>query len=190
MTLTFRPDQMQVLRNERGEANAYAYRQQDGELLTVLNGVVLGVPSVDDEGNLVFSDPRLTDALPVLATRAVTRDAVMSEITEDTPINAFLAWSPGMVVAVDDVLAHGDVLYRVVQAHTTQADWTPDATPALFARYFDSADGPQPWVQPQGAHDAYNTGDRVVFEGSVYESLIDANVWSPAAHPAGWQLIE
>jgi hypothetical protein len=46
------------------------------------------------------------------------------------------------------------------------------------------------WVQPAGAHDAYNTGDRVRFEGAIYESLIDGNVWSPADYPAGWKLIE
>lgn len=46
------------------------------------------------------------------------------------------------------------------------------------------------WTQPLGAHDAYQTGDRVTFNGEVYESLINANVWSPAAYPAGWQKIE
>jgi hypothetical protein len=46
---------------------------------------------------------------------------------------------------------------------------------------------PDPWVQPTGAHDAYNTGDRVTFEGKVYESLINANTYSPTAYPAGWQ---
>lgn len=51
------------------------------------------------------------------------------------------------------------------------------------------AEGYPDWVQPTGAHDAYNTGDRVTFEGADYESLIDANVWSPTAYPAGWQLI-
>lgn len=48
---------------------------------------------------------------------------------------------------------------------------------------------PADWVQPTGAHDAYNLGDRVTFEGQVYESAIDANTWSPAAYPAGWLLI-
>lgn len=45
------------------------------------------------------------------------------------------------------------------------------------------------WKQPTGAHDAYNTGDRVTFNGQVYESLINGNVWSPADYPAGWQEI-
>ena len=43
------------------------------------------------------------------------------------------------------------------------------------------------WVQPTGTHDAYQTGDKVRFEGSIYESLIDVNVWSPTAYPAGWK---
>ena len=51
-------------------------------------------------------------------------------------------------------------------------------------------DGAAPeWVQPTGAHDAYNTGDRVAFEGNVYESLIDANTWSPTDYPAGWERV-
>lgn len=45
---------------------------------------------------------------------------------------------------------------------------------------------PAEWVQPSGGHDAYQTGDRVTFEGAVWESVIDGNVWSPTAHPAGW----
>jgi hypothetical protein len=44
-----------------------------------------------------------------------------------------------------------------------------------------------PFVQPTGAADAYSVGDRVTFEGKVYESTIDANVWSPSAYPAGWK---
>ena len=45
------------------------------------------------------------------------------------------------------------------------------------------------WVQPTGAHDAYQTGDRVMFEGAEYKSLIDGNTWSPTAYPQGWEKI-
>lgn len=48
---------------------------------------------------------------------------------------------------------------------------------------------PPDWVQPTGAGDAYNTGDQVTFNGQVYESTIDANVWSPTGYPQGWKLI-
>lgn len=45
---------------------------------------------------------------------------------------------------------------------------------------------PAAWVQP-GSTNPYKIGDRVTFEGATYESLIDGNVWSPTAHPAGWK---
>ena len=45
------------------------------------------------------------------------------------------------------------------------------------------------WVQPD-ATTAYKKGDKVVFEGKIYESTIDGNVWSPTTYPAGWQLVE
>lgn len=50
--------------------------------------------------------------------------------------------------------------------------------------------GPAEWVQPTGGHDAYNTGDRVMFEGAMWESVIDGNTWSPTDNPAGWTKIE
>lgn len=45
------------------------------------------------------------------------------------------------------------------------------------------------WIQPTGAHDAYNIGDCVTFKGNLYESMINANVWSPAVYAAGWKLL-
>lgn len=50
----------------------------------------------------------------------------------------------------------------------------------------DGADVPE-FVQPAGAHDAYGTGDRVVYGGKVYESVMDNNVWAPDVYPAGWR---
>lgn len=73
--------------------------------------------------------------------------------------------------------------------------WEPGASEVLW-QCEDCEEEPEPepeipeFVQPTGAHDAYGIGDRVRFQGSIYESLIDGNVWSPAAYPAGWKLIE
>ena len=77
-------------------------------------------------------------------------------------------------------------LYKVVQNHTSQADWTPDATPALYDAIGLDESGYPVWSQPTGAHDAYNKGDIVNYNGTLYESLIDGNVYSPDAYPAGW----
>lgn len=80
-------------------------------------------------------------------------------------------------------------LYKVAQAHTSQADWTPDKAPALYTPIGLDDDGYPVWAQPTGAHDAYNTGDIVNYNGILYESLIDGNVYSPDAYPAGWKAL-
>ncbi len=109
-------------------------------------------------------------------------------------INIYDEWTVGADLAVGDIVRHEGKLYRVVQAHTTQADWTPPATPALFtpttpAQTNEGEEIVPEWVQPTGAHDAYKIGDKVTFEGQVYKSLIDANTYSPTAHPQGWEVI-
>lgn len=46
------------------------------------------------------------------------------------------------------------------------------------------------FVQPTGAHDAYQTGDIVKYNGQLYESTIDNNVWSPDTYPQGWEKVQ
>ena len=105
-------------------------------------------------------------------------------------------WAVGKAYAVGEFLTYGKnsvddpQLYKVVQAHTSQADWTPDATAALFVAIGLDDSGYPVWSQPTGAHDAYNTGDIVNYNGTLYQSLVDGNVYSPEAYPAGWEKIE
>ena len=108
--------------------------------------------------------------------------------------SVYPAWEAGRSYAVGDILQYGvngvgdPQLYKVVQAHTSQADWTPDSVPALYNAFGLDESGYPVWSQPSGAHDAYNTGDIVSYSGTLYKSLIDGNVWSPDAYPAGWEL--
>ena len=111
-----------------------------------------------------------------------------TNLTDEDALQAvelFPQWVTGHAYAVDERLQYKNVLYRVVQAHTSQANWTPDITPALFVVV--SLDEWPEFVQPTGAHDAYKKGDKITFNGKHYISLIDANVYSPTAYPAGWQ---
>jgi len=102
----------------------------------------------------------------------------------------FPDWEPGLVVQAGEVYRWDGTLVEVIQGHTTQADWEPDDVPALFKIHRSpTAETPPDWVQPTGAHDAYAIGERVTFEGQVWESVIDANTYSPTAYPAGWLLI-
>ena len=109
---------------------------------------------------------------------AVTLD----DETALTGVELFPMWATDTAYAVVDRVQHGGILYKCVQAHTSQADWTPDATPALWVTV--SLDEYPEWVQPTGAHDAYNTGDKVSYNGNHYVCTVDANVYAPDVY--GW----
>ena len=125
--------------------------------------------------------------------QTTTIDVLNSESITEQNIEDLKAiypqWRIGKVYAIDDVVVCDSILYKVIQVHTSQSDWLPADTPSLYTAY-RPAGQVSDWVQPTGSSDAYQTGEQVRFNGSVYVSLIDANVWSPTAYPAGWQLIE
>lgn len=95
----------------------------------------------------------------------------------------FPRWEPDTAYTVGDRVCYEDVLYKAVQSHTSQADWTPDLTPALWTRV--SIEEFPEWVQPTGAQDAYMKGDKVTYEGKHYVSVVDNNVWAPTTY--GWE---
>lgn len=110
--------------------------------------------------------------------------------------SVFPKYQVGKAYKVKDVFAYGEnsvgdpQLYQVLQAHTSAAEWTPDATPSLYKKIGVTESGYPEWVQPLGASDAYNTGDVVSYNGVLYRSLVDGNVWAPDAYPAGWEVVE
>ena len=231
------------------------------------NGTVsvrMGKPTAAEVSSVITGGA--VDLPTAYAMRAVIEDSVtaLDDETAVTVPSLFTPWTVGEAVNVGDRRYYATRLYKVVQAHTTQADWTPDKTPALWAvigdpgeagtiddpitaargmeyeyglYYLDTEDGktylcerigeaeggkiilqylpheligqyfsaaesgeteepaepdtgdtyPE-WVQPTGAHDAYNTGDIVMYNGTAYRSLIDGNVWAPDAYPQGWEV--
>lgn len=100
-------------------------------------------------------------------------------------------WEIGKVYEVDDRFTYltndvGDPqIYRVVQDHTSQGDWTPDITPALYVAIGITPEGYPVWSQPSGGHDAYNTGDIVSHQDKLWRSTVDGNVWEPGVY--GWE---
>ena len=108
----------------------------------------------------------------------------LDDETALTGVELFPAWVIGKAYAVNDRAQYNGTLYKCIQAHASQADWTPDATPALWKTV--SVDEYPEWVQPTGAHDAYNIGDKVTYNGRHYVCTIDANVYAPDVY--GWQL--
>lgn len=107
--------------------------------------------------------------------------------------SVFPVWQVDVDYAVDFKVRHNDILYKVLQAHHSQADWAPDVAPSLFAKVIvgqiDPDTGEQEileWVQPDTTN-PYMTGDKVIYNGVVYESTVDNNVWAPDAYPQGWK---
>ena len=103
-------------------------------------------------------------------------------------VELFPAWTTDTSYTVDERVSYADKLYRCVQSHTSQADWTPDATPALWTEVAKPGEI-LVWKQPTGAQDAYAKGDLVHYPGKddpVYISTVDNNVWSPDTY--GWDL--
>ena len=96
----------------------------------------------------------------------------------------------GITYKANDRLMYNDKFYKVLQDHISQSDWTPDTASSLYVEIADPSNEYPEFKQPTGAHDAYAKGSKVTFEGKHYISLIDANVYSPTAYPAGWQLEE
>jgi hypothetical protein len=123
--------------------------------------------------------------------RELMHKAAVSLPDEDAleAVELFPAWRTVVEYAIDDRIRYGEKLYRCVQAHTSQADWTPDATPALWTEVAEPGEIPV-WRQPTGAQDAYNKGDKVKYpdaDGDVWVSIVDSNVWQPGVY--GWEKV-
>ena len=120
------------------------------------------------------------------ATRKLIRVDELSEDELLEMIDLYDNYQVDKQYKVDDIFKYEGKLYKVIQEHTSQEDWIPSELPALYLNMMPENVIPE-WVQPSGEHDAYSVGDKVIFEGKVYESLIDDNTWSPTDYPQGWK---
>lgn len=124
------------------------------------------------------------DAVALHEAQRLALDDTLPDETRTALIGAFRVWRVGEQVEIDMYRRFNTKLYRCIQAHTTQSDWTPPQVPALWSETF--APGTiGPWVQPTGAHDAYALGAQVTHNGSTWTSTVDDNVWEPGVF--GWE---
>ena len=101
-------------------------------------------------------------------------------------------WAAQKAYAADEIVKYGvnadgeTQLYKVIQAHTSQNDWTPDTANSLYKAIGFTEDGVSIWTQPLGASDAYMKDDVVSFENQLWISTADNNVWQPGVY--GWEI--
>ena len=138
--------------------------------------------------NQYKSMAELRRALQLFAATLYDKEDTAVEIASLYPV-----WAADKQYKANDIVQYstnsvGDPqLYLVLQAHKSQSDWLPDATASLYKKMGISESGYPIWTQPLCAVDAYNLGDIVSYNGKLYKSIINANVWAPDVYPAGWE---
>ena len=115
-------------------------------------------------------------------------DAAAAALTDEQALKAaaiYPAWSAEDTYDAGERVRFGGALYKCLQGHTAQADWTPTAAPSLWAKVLTSDTGePLPWEQPDSTN-PYMKGDKVTHGGKTWVSTMDNNVWEPGVY--GWE---
>ena len=139
--------------------------------------------------NKLQSAEQMRKALQMFA-QSLTEEEAMEIATVYPKYVVGKAYKTGEMFTYGENTVGDPQLYKVAQDHTSQADWIPGEVPALYTAIGLDESGYPVWSKPTGAHDAYNTGDIMVYNGVQYESLIDGNVYSPDEYPQGWKALD
>lgn len=141
------------------------------------------------ENNLKSTEEKLTIPLSIAFVKMAEKGEI-DEVTASEHTDLFLSWGTSINYTVGDLRSYEGKLYKCLQAHTSQEDWTPNTATSLWKEVGITESGIAEWSQPISSSDAYNTGDEVMYNGVHYRSLIDNNVWSPTDYPQGWEVVE
>ena len=121
------------------------------------------------------------NALLVLRTKAADEQAIDAAAVYPT-------WREGVAYVTGERVRYNEILYKILQDHTSQTTWTPESAPSLFTKVLISDTETIPeWTQPDSTN-PYQTGDKVTYNGATWISTIDNNVWEPGAY--GWTKVE
>lgn len=126
---------------------------------------------------------KLKEAKAIIEALVTLRESATDEQALAVP-NLYPAWKESKAYVSGERILYNNVLYKVLQDHTSQADWTPDAAPSLFAKVLIPDTNVVPaWEQPESTN-PYMLGDKVTHNDKTWESTCDNNVWEPGVY--GW----
>lgn len=126
----------------------------------------------------------ISEARELRAQFVKLREMATDEMSLQVP-NLYPTWRAEAEYAVGDRVLYNDVLYKVLQEHTSQVDWTPDVATSLFAKVLIPDENIIPeWEQPDSTN-PYMSGDKVSYNGKIWTSIVDNNVWQPSVY--GWE---
>lgn len=130
----------------------------------------------------MLSSIRIKEIINALNT---TREILTDTQALEVP-TLFPNWREGVEYKINDKIIFNDTLYKVINAHTSQSDWTPDISPSLFAKVLiTDSNVISEWEQPDSTN-PYMSNDKVLHNGSIWISTIDNNVWEPGVY--GWNI--
>ena len=198
LTVGNTPEQLRVLFSDPTRTS-HMVVQERGQTIATYDGYTAFYRTEEYTGQIygvmVYKPEKTPEAQAEVQAAAVAVAQIQAQSLTDEQALTVKAIYPiwdgnGVSYQKDFYLTYNEELYKVLQAHTSQADWTPDAAPSLFAKVLPGQDGTGigEWVQP-GSTNPYMTGDQVTHNGKTWESLIDNNVWEPGAQgsEALWQ---
>ncbi len=137
--------------------------------------------------NKIFLAQQMNRFVQMSVQSANLTDEKAMEVADLYPEWAVMKVYPENEIVKYGVNADGETqLYKVIQAHTSQADWTPDTATSLYKKIGFTDEGVSIWTQPLGATDAYMKDDVVSFENQLWKSTVDNNVWQPGVY--GWEV--
>ena len=153
--------------------------------LYVQNGMILAHTEADE----VYSELDLKGQEEVTLLKD-SISAIAANLSDDVAIEypiLFPLWVENKDYTIGERLRYNEGLYKVVQAHTSQATWTPDVAPSLFAPLLiPDSNVIYDWVQPDSTN-GYMTGDKVRHNDIIWVSTADNNVWEPGTTGAPWE---
>lgn len=154
--------------------------------LEVYTGQIYGINMYKPAETPEAQTQAYADALALAKIQAVTLDDETAVLVP----NLFDIWSDSKHYEKDERVTYNGTLYKCLQAHDTQADWTPTDSPSLWAKVLPGQSGEiGEWEQP-GSTNGYKTGDKVTHNGKTWESTADNNVWEPGAVGAPWKEVD
>ena len=131
------------------------------------------------------TEPDMYDVMEAVKKMLATSTVELSDEDALSVAALYPTWASkvGQTVNVGERYWYDGKLWKVVQSHTVQEDWTPDVSASLFTEV--SIEEWPDWVQPTGSHDAYMTGDRVSHNGKHWICTMDYNTYEPSVY--GWE---
>ena len=118
----------------------------------------------------------------------LSENGTIDEVTASEHANVFEVWEPDIDYIAGNLRTYDEKLYKCIQPHRSQTDWTPDVAVSLWVIAGDPAEEWPQWSQPVGAADAYMSGDKCSHNEKHWISSIDANVYEPGVY--GWDEAE